>query len=121
MLPDMTTAAIAPKALAAAKLRERRLHIRKLRRTVVAIAIALLLAMWAVIFLQLVTGHDPVLVAKAQAATSSGSTSSGSTSTGSTSTGASAASGSSSTSSSTSSGSGSSGVGATTSVVTRQS
>lgn len=116
MLPDMTTAAIAPKARAAAKLRERRLHIRKLRLTFVGIAVALLLGLWAVLFLQLVTGHDPVLAAKAQAATSSGSTGTGLTSTG-----LSAASGSGSTSGSTSSGSGSSGVGATTSVVTRQS
>jgi hypothetical protein len=119
MLPDMSTAAISPKAqaaavspkaLGAAKLRERRLHVRKLRRTVVAVAVGLLLALWAVLFLQLVTGHDPVLVAKAQAATGTGSTSSA----------LSASSGGSSTSSTGSSGSGSSGV-ATTSVVTRQS
>ena len=116
MLPEMSTAAISPKthaaaippkALAAAKLRQRRLHVRKLRRTVVAIAVALLVALWAVIFLQLVMGYDPVLAAKAQAATSTGSTSSGVSA--------------SSDSSSSSSSSGSAGSGATTSVVTRQS
>jgi hypothetical protein len=109
MLADVTTEAIAPKALAAAKLRERRLHVRKLRRSVVAIAVALLLALWAVVFLQLVTGHDPVLVAKAQA-TSAGSTSSGA---GTTSVTASTT--------ASSSGSGSLGGAGTTSVVTRQS
>jgi uncharacterized membrane protein YgcG len=104
-------ATTSPKELGAAKLRQRRLHVRKLRRTVVAIGVGLLVALWAVIFLQLVTGHDPVLVAKAQAATSSGSTSSG----------VSGSSGGSSASSTSSSGSGSSGAAATTSVVTRQS
>jgi cytoskeletal protein RodZ len=111
MLPDMTTGAIPPKELAAEKLRQRRLHVRKLRRTVVAIAVAVLVALWAVIFVQLVTGNDPVLAANAQAATSTGSTSSG----------VNTSSGGSSTGSSTSSESGSLGGGATTSVVTRQS
>lgn len=88
------------------KLSQRRAHVRKLRRTVITIAITLFVAVWAVIFTALVTGHDPVLIAKAQtvATSSTGSTSSTSASTGSASTG-----------------SGATGSGTTTTVTTSQS
>ncbi len=109
----MSTSAVDPKALASAKLRERHIHVRKLRRTVVAIAVALFVTLWGVIFVRLITGHDPVLAAKAQVVATTGSTSSTAGSTSSTSSG----------SGSTNSGTTSSGTtrSGTTSVTTRQS
>jgi hypothetical protein len=86
------------RALASARLDARRRRIRRIRTTAIAIAIGLFLALWAVIFTQLVTGHDPALAASSArtattsaatastsgtAQTSSGSTASGSGSTGS--------------------------------------
>jgi cytoskeletal protein RodZ len=101
----MSTRAVDPKALASAKLMERRRHLRRLRRTVVTIAVALFVALWGVIFLRLLTGHDPVLSASAKSSavttssntatsgggsssTSSGSTSNGTSSSGTSSSGA---------------------------------
>src|ERR1700693_202392 len=81
----MSTAAVDPKTLARAKLAERRRRVHKLRRTVIATAVVLFVTLWAVIFMRLVTGHDPVLAAKAQAVATTGSTSSGAASTASTS------------------------------------
>ena len=92
---------------------ERRQHVRKLRRTVVAIAVALFVTLWGVIFTGLVTGHDPVLTASAKSAavaTSSNTASSG--------TGSSSTSSGSGTTGTSSSGTSSSG---TTSVTTRAS
>ena len=109
----MSTEALDRKALAAMKLRERRQRIRRLRRTVVAVAVTLFVALWAVVFTQLVTGHDPVLAAKAQTA-SAASTSSGTGSTGSSGSATSA-------SGSTGSSSGTSSSGTTSSVTTGQS
>lgn len=106
----MSTAAVDPKTLARAKLAERRSRVRKLRRTVIATAVVLFVTLWAVIFMRLVTGHDPVLAAKAQTAATTGSTSSGAASTASTS----------ASSGSAASGSGSTSSGTTT-VTTRQS
>jgi len=114
--------ALEAKALASARLSARRRRIRRIRTTVVAIATALFLALWAVIFTELVTGHDPALAASsaksaatnatvastAGTARTSGSTGSGSGST---------SSGSGSTSSSSSASTGST----TTAVTTSQS
>lgn len=105
----MSTQAVDPNALARVKLTQRREHVRRLRRTVVAIAVALFVALWGVIFVRLVTGHDPVLTASAK----SGAVSTGSSGT---SSGSASGTGSSSTSSG-SSGSGTSSSG-TTSVTT---
>jgi cytoskeletal protein RodZ len=111
----VATEAVDPKALARVKLIERRQHLRRLRRTVVAIAAALFVALWGVIFVTLASGHDPVLTANAKKATVTTSSSGTSSATGSSST----SSGSSTTSSGTSS-SGTSTAG-TTSVTTRSS
>jgi cytoskeletal protein RodZ len=58
----------------------RRRRVTRLRKQVTALAIALFIALWGVIFYQLVSGHDPVLSAKAST-TSLTSTASYSTST----------------------------------------
>jgi cytoskeletal protein RodZ len=47
------------RATAARQARERRIH--ELRRRVAAVAVAVFVAAWAGIFLQLVSGHDPAL------------------------------------------------------------
>ncbi len=109
----MSTEAVDPKALASAKLQERRRHVRRLRRTVVAIAVVLFVTLWGVIFVRLVTGHDPVLTANAKSAAVTSSSNTASTGTGSSST-----SSGSGTTGTTSSGTASSG---TTSVTTRSS
>jgi hypothetical protein len=102
------------------KLREaRRARVRRIRARVIGGSVALFLALWMLITVVLVTGHDPVLARKAltQAATtatgttsshSTRSTSSGATSSAATSSAAtsSAATSSAATSSSTGSGSG---------------
>jgi uncharacterized membrane protein YgcG len=107
----MSTEGVDPRALARVKLAERRQHLRRLRRTVVAIAAALFVALWGVIFVTLASGHDPVLTANAKSAVAT-TTSSGTSS-------SSASSGSATASSGTSS-SGTSSSG-TTSVTTRAS
>lgn len=43
----------------------RRQRVTRLRKQVTALAVALFIALWGVIFYQLVSGHDPVLSAKA--------------------------------------------------------
>jgi hypothetical protein len=53
----MSTDAVDPRALAA----QRRGRIRTLRRRVAAGAVATFLVLWAVLFVQLATGHDPGL------------------------------------------------------------
>jgi len=91
----MATQAIDPKALARVKLMERRRHVRRLRLRVVATAVVVFVALWGVIFVRLVTGHDPALTASAKSAavTSSGTGASSGSSTGSGSTTSSANSG----------------------------
>jgi hypothetical protein len=110
------------------KLREaRRARVRRIRARVIGGSVALFLAVWMLITVVLVTGHDPALARKpltqsaatttttgSTTSTGSGSTGSGSASSGSASSG-SASSGAASTSTGSSSGSGSSGVSSVTS------
>jgi len=110
----MATEAVDSKALARVKLMERRRHVRRLRRTVVVIAITLFVALWGVIFLRLVTGHDPVLTASAKKSAVTTTSNTASSGAGSSST----ATGSGTTGTTTSSTSGS---GATATVTTQQS
>jgi len=56
-------------------LKKRRARIRILRRRVVACSVALFLALWIVIFVQLASGHDPALTANADRRTTSTSVS----------------------------------------------
>lgn len=114
-----STAGADGKTLAKARLEARASHIRTIRRRVIAGALALFVATWVFITLQLVTGHDPALAKSstmsAVTATSSPSTSSstsGVSSTGSSSSGTSSSGGSSG--SGTSSGNSSSGGSAVT-------
>src|SRR5450755_1574315 len=65
------------KTLAKARLEARARHIRTIRRRVLAGALALFVATWVFITLQLVTGHDPAL---AKSATTSAVTATSSTS-----------------------------------------
>lgn len=44
---------------------KRRQRVTRIRRQVIALAVAAFLALWGVIFVQLVSGHDPALAAKA--------------------------------------------------------
>ena len=112
---SMPTGAVDAKAAGRAKLAERRLRTRRLRRNVIAIAATLFVAVWGVIFVRLVTGHDPVLSAKAQTVAATSGSSSSTTSSGST---GSTSGATSSGSGDTSSGSSSSGL---SSVTTQQS
>jgi hypothetical protein len=68
MRPDQTTPhpALAP----------RRARIRRIRRSVVALAVALFVAAWSIIFVQLASGHDPALTRSSKAAGASGTSSS---------------------------------------------
>src|SRR5436309_13067984 len=108
-----------------ARLKARRRRIGLIRKRTVAIAASTFALIWGVIFVQLVSGHDPALAHNSSSTAASpsgspgstssgstGSTSSGSTSSGSTSSGS---------SSSGSSGSGSSGSGSTSPITTSQS
>lgn len=91
------------------RLRARRARIHRIRVRMVGIGVAVFVALWGVIFVQLVTGHDPVLAAqtKTAAASSGSANSSGSvSSSGGTSSGSSGGSSGSVSSSSGSSGSG---------------
>ncbi|MDX6688775.1 MAG: hypothetical protein QOG15_232 [Solirubrobacteraceae bacterium] len=56
-----------PRSRAAALLAERRDHIHALRMRVVTLAVSVFLAIWAVVFVQLVRGHDPALASTAGA------------------------------------------------------
>src|SRR5579871_5550438 len=47
----------------------RRRRVRRLRKQMTALAVTLFIALWGVIFYQLVSGHDPVLSAKASTST----------------------------------------------------
>jgi hypothetical protein len=69
----MSTEALDPKEIGRARLAERRLRARRLRRTAVSIAVALFVAVWGLIFVTLITGNDPVLSAKARTAATAGS------------------------------------------------
>ena len=62
------------------RLAARRARTRSIRLTIVALAVALFLCLWALIFGVLASGHDPGLTAKSASATQSASsaTSSGS-------------------------------------------
>lgn len=55
--------------LGAQKLHARRRKTTLIRQRVVAIAVALFLALWAIVFAQLVAGHDPALASSKSAAT----------------------------------------------------
>ncbi len=75
-----------------ARVKMRRRRVALIRKRTLAVAGSAFALLWGVIFVQLVSGHDPALAKKATAAvtstTSSGSTSSGSASSGSGSTSA---------------------------------
>ena len=62
------------------RLAARRARVRTIRRTIVALTVALFLATWAVIFGTLVGGHDPALTAKHASGTQAGSSGAGSAS-----------------------------------------
>lgn len=106
------------------RLREaRRARVRKIRARVIGGSVALFLAVWMLITVVLVTGHDPALARKtvtqpATAATTTSVTGSGSTSTLSSSSSSDDSSGFGSSSSSTSSGATSSSTGSGSSGVT---
>ena len=69
---------------AAQRLAERRRRARTIRKWVIGMGVAVFLAVWALIFANVVTGNDPALskstaaAASTQSSTSSGSSSSGS-------------------------------------------
>ena len=67
-----------PRQLAAAKRRAREQRIRELRTRVVALAVALFVAVWSGLYIQLVSGHDPALAAEATPVTQSGAADDGS-------------------------------------------
>jgi uncharacterized membrane protein YgcG len=76
------------KRLVAERLAARQRRVTVIRRRVVAIAITVFLALWTVIFAQLVSGHDPALTrsaaaktvaVKSSSATGSGASGSGTT------------------------------------------
>ena len=53
-----------PRQQAADKRRAREQRIRDLRRRVVAVAVALFVAAWGGLYIQLVSGHDPALASE---------------------------------------------------------
>ncbi len=66
--------------LVAERLRARRQRVRLIRRRITATGASIFALAWGVIFVQLVSGHDPALAhGKNRASTSSDSTGSGST------------------------------------------
>ena len=93
------------------RLRARTARVAKLRKTVVALAIALFLAVWTIIFVQIASGRDP--------GTTSTTPSGSSASTGSTGSGSSASTG--STGSGSSASTGSTGSGSSNAITTGQS
>lgn len=66
------------RAIAGERLRARRRRVTRLRKRVIATALVTFVALWAVTFVQLVSGHDPALSQKSAAVTST--TSNGSSS-----------------------------------------
>jgi cell division protein FtsN len=60
-----------PRQQAAAKRRAREQRIRDLRTRVVAVAVALFVAVWTGLYIQLVSGHDPALASETKAVTQS--------------------------------------------------
>jgi hypothetical protein len=70
-------------ALGRERLDARRARIHRIRVRAVGIGVALFVALWGLIFVQLVSGHDPVLAANAKASGSSSSSGSAATTTGS--------------------------------------
>ncbi len=106
----------------AERLEARRRRVAAIRKRVVTIAATVFLALWAMIFVQLVSGHDPALAGKS--ATTAGTSSASTAGTGSSNTAASSNTASSSnnaTSSSNNSSSSSSNSGTTSPVTTSQS
>jgi cytoskeletal protein RodZ len=77
--------AVAAKPPANERLRAYRRRLWRIRKRLIVTAIVLFAVLWSVIFVQLVSGHDPALAKKSAAATSS--TSSAATSSGTTSSG----------------------------------
>jgi cytoskeletal protein RodZ len=67
-----------PRRVAGERLRVRRRRVTMIRRRVLITALVLFVAIWGVIFLQLISGHDPALSKKA--ATAGTSSASGATS-----------------------------------------
>ncbi len=63
-----------PRQLAADKRRAREQRIRVLRTRVVALAVALFVAVWSGLYIQLVSGHDPALAGEATPVTQSAAT-----------------------------------------------
>jgi cytoskeletal protein RodZ len=127
MLQDYAPAYAAPRrrskpdvqAIAAERLRSRRGRVRRIRKRVIATALVTFTLLWAVIFVQLVSGNDPALSKKTTVAASSTSTG---TSSGSGTTSSSSGSGSGTTSSGSGSGASStSGSGTTSPITTSQS
>ena len=53
------------KAIVRQRLAARRQRIRRVRRTVAACALSIFAALWTVLYIQLASGHDPALSAKA--------------------------------------------------------
>lgn len=82
--PRATSPSDSKHEAAAQRLAERRHRVRRIRKWVIGMSVAVFLAVWALIFANLVSGHDPALSKSARAAvstqsnTSSGSNSSGS-------------------------------------------
>ena len=66
---------------------QRRRRVARIRSTVAVVAVSAFLALWAALFVQLRTGHDPALGTASSSAASGGAASSGSASSGSTSSG----------------------------------
>ena len=60
-----------PRDLAADKRRERETRIHRLRMRIAGVAVALFVAVWTGLFVQLVTGHDPALANDAAPVTQS--------------------------------------------------
>ncbi len=54
-----------PHVLAQSRLAARRVRVRRIRRRVAACAVIAFMAIWSVVFVRLVAGHDPALAASA--------------------------------------------------------
>jgi hypothetical protein len=78
------------RALARTRLEAMRRRTRHIRRSVAALALALFVASFAIVYVQLASGHDPALVANARKRAAAVSAASSSTGAGESSTGASA-------------------------------
>ncbi len=73
--PTLTAAQLQARALAGARRAAMLRRIRRIRRSVVALAAALFSAAFLAIYVQLASGHDPALVAAARRAAATGNTS----------------------------------------------